>query len=318
MGSERLLHAMRDKLPAFRAIAETEHLPTAARRLNTSVAKLVQSIEDLERAVGHALFTRTGESLVLNLDGRRLLGMIQEAHRALDKGVSPASLQPMQGALRVSTITILTDDFVLPPILELRARHPGVQPILIHEGPRNANALLARAQIDVAFYYDAIPHEDLEIMCIGEVTASVYCSMGHPLFDEDPEAITIDTVLAHPFCVPLDGDRGLPRDRWPVDLPRKIGMQISALTSGLKICLDGRLLAVLLDAVAYPFVIEGRLRRIPFEPIAPIELHAARSIENRSQLVDELVDGVKNRTASLSSMLDDYLTRPRLRFPRAP
>src|SRR5262249_42151462 len=141
--SEGSLLAIREWLPAFRAVAETEHLPTAARRLNMTVAELAQSIRLLEEAVGHALFTSVDRRLLLTPDGCRPLGAIQTAQRALARGVRAVSLEPMSGPLRISSLTILTDDFVLPSVLELKRRHPSVRPILVNEGPRDANELLA-------------------------------------------------------------------------------------------------------------------------------------------------------------------------------
>ncbi len=46
-------------LPAFRAVAETEHLPTAAEALFVSPSALSRAIRLLEKDVGQPLFRRT-------------------------------------------------------------------------------------------------------------------------------------------------------------------------------------------------------------------------------------------------------------------
>ena len=47
-------------LPAFRTVAETEHLPTAARMLELSPSALSRSVKQLEDSLGRPLFTREG------------------------------------------------------------------------------------------------------------------------------------------------------------------------------------------------------------------------------------------------------------------
>ncbi len=74
-------------LPAFRAVAETEHLPRAAALLGTSPPALSRTLKLLEKAVGAPLFHRTGTRLVLNDQGRRLLAHVREAMRIVDEGL---------------------------------------------------------------------------------------------------------------------------------------------------------------------------------------------------------------------------------------
>ena len=79
MDLERLLPAIWNWLPAFRAVAESQHLPTASKILNVTPGALSRSIRQLEDAVGHELFSRVGRNLVLNTDGARLLVAISES-----------------------------------------------------------------------------------------------------------------------------------------------------------------------------------------------------------------------------------------------
>ena len=71
-------------LPAFRFVAETEHLPSASDLLYTSPSALSRTVKQLEGALGVKLFDRVGKRLVLNDDGRRLLGGVRRAMRYVD------------------------------------------------------------------------------------------------------------------------------------------------------------------------------------------------------------------------------------------
>jgi DNA-binding transcriptional LysR family regulator len=74
-------------LPAFRAVAETEHLPRAASLLGTSPPALSRTLKLLEKSIGAVLFDKAGTRLVLNARGRRLLVHVREAMRIVDEGL---------------------------------------------------------------------------------------------------------------------------------------------------------------------------------------------------------------------------------------
>jgi DNA-binding transcriptional LysR family regulator len=271
---ERLLPSIWNWLPAFRAVAESQHLPTASKLLNVTPGALSRSIRQLEDAVGHELFNRVGRNLVLNTAGARLLVAINEATATIDGALASITSEPLAGPVRISTLGVMTNEFVLPAVLRLKRMQPRFVPVLENHHHRQANELLVRGHLDVAFYYDALAHEGLTIELLGTATAHVYCGKEHPLFGvEEP---TLEKLLQHPFSVPQLGDNGLPMDGWPVDVPREVGMRITLLATNLEVCLSGQLLTVLPDVVARHHLAEGRIRKLPFDVISPIELYSAR------------------------------------------
>src|SRR5215217_4851914 len=84
-------------LPAFRAVAETEHLPTAANELGVVPSSLSRSIKLLEDELGMALFERANKALVLNTAGRELLAAVREAMRLLDDALGRAASDELRG-----------------------------------------------------------------------------------------------------------------------------------------------------------------------------------------------------------------------------
>ncbi|MFB6374251.1 MAG: LysR substrate-binding domain-containing protein, partial [Bradymonadaceae bacterium] len=90
-----------------------------------------------------------------------------------------------------------------------------------------------RGEIDVAFFYEPMTFEGVQVEKLGETTSSVYCGEGHPMFEvEEPE---LEAVLEYPFSVPGIGDTGRVMDDWPTDLPREIGMRIMRVSTNLTV-----------------------------------------------------------------------------------
>ena len=292
-------------LPPFRAVAETEHLPTAAKQLNVTASALSRSVRLLEDALGQQLFHRVGRTIVLNAAGRRLLEAMATCNRTLDATLTDLVRPGLNGEVRVASVGVLTHDYVLPALLRLSAEHPELVPSLENHLASSANERLARGALDVAFYYDALQHPDLKIEPIGQSSNSVYCGAGHVLFDR-PD-VTEAEILQHPFTAPQLGDHKLPMDGWPVDIPRKLGLRIALLTTNYQVALSGRFLAVLPDVTAADALEDGRLRRLPFERLTPQTLYAARRSGDSTELaaqqviavVEEVVAAVDDRLATL-------------------
>src|SRR5215208_4314626 len=84
-------------LPAFRAVAETEHLPSAALELGVVPSSLSRAIKLLEDELGVVLFDRSGKALVLNDAGRALLSAVRDAMRIVDDSVVALASDELRG-----------------------------------------------------------------------------------------------------------------------------------------------------------------------------------------------------------------------------
>ena len=269
----RLLTAIWNWLPAFRVMAEVEHLPTASRRLHVGASSLSRTLGLLESACGRPLFNRHGRRLILNTAGQALLRTVQAAMHAMQSGLGRLREEPMSGPLRVASLGVLTNHYVLPALLALQGAHADLVPSLSNLRPVEANPALLNERLDVAFYYDAVAPGELVLTPLGESSASVYCGQGHPLYASARPSLR--QVQSYAFSVPEVGDRGVSMDGWPVELPRKVGLQISLLLTNLDVALSGRLLTVLPDVIALPHRRDRRLRRLPLDVIPPTALFAA-------------------------------------------
>ena len=270
---ERRLSMCWNRLPAFRAVAATEHLPTASKLLHVTAPALSRTIRLLEEDFGQPLFERVGRRIVLNQAGRELLASLQDTMSRLEGTFRDLGEDPMVGRVRLSTVGVLTDHLVLPAVLALCQEHPNFEPELVECSSREANDLIVRGALDLAFYFDGVSDDRLVIERLGSVAMGVYCGAGHPLFGQP--AADLETLLAHPFAVLSAGDRESSVDGWPAELKRKVGMRVTTLSTKLRATLSGAFLAVLPDRVARAESRRGTLMRFESELVAPRPIFAA-------------------------------------------
>ncbi len=293
-------------LPTFRVVAETEHLPTASKRLHVTPAAISRTLGLLEDRMGRELFNRTGNRLVLNGDGRRLLEAVSEAMSKVERGLHSLEDSPLSGPVHVSAGGVLTNHYVVPAMLELSNRHEGLEPQVRNMRTGDATQALLEGTLDVAFIYESMTLDGIHVERLGESPSSIYCGCEHPLFDGDD--VSLEELTDHPFSVPQIGDTGQIMDGWPADVDRTVGMRITLLTSNLAVCRSGQYLTVLPDVTARPFVEAGQLRRFDIDILPPAPLYAARreSTVSESGRARGVIDAVRARTRDIEQQLDDF------------
>jgi DNA-binding transcriptional LysR family regulator len=269
---KRLLRCW-NRLPTFRSVAVTQHLPTASKQLHVTAPALSRSIRLLEEDFGQDLFERVGRRLVLNQAGKELLEHLSDMMIKMEGVFRDLGVDPMVGRVRISAIGLLTDHFVLPAILGLCKAHPNFEPELLVHTSLEANDLIARGALDLAFYFEGVSDERLVIERLGAVSASIYCGVGHPLFTE--KSPSPETILEHPFSVPRMGGTGRSVDGWRVELKRKVGMHVTTLSTNVQVAIAGSFLTVLPDVVALPYVTSGQLVRLEAPLTDPMPIYAA-------------------------------------------
>ncbi len=267
MDRVRRLAAFWNWLPAFRAVAEAEHLPSASGEMHVSASALSRSIRLLEDALGVELFERRGRNLILTDAGRTLLVSVRRAMRVLDDGVEQLSAEGGSGPVRIACPGPFASLFVLPALEALREEHPALVPVLQSADGERANALLLTGDLDLALVDDPVQQPHLVVERLTGIAYGVYCGRLHPLYEV--EAPTLEDVQAHRFAAPPAGD-----DHWPPEVTRIVGAELTQLQLGVDFCLEGGYLAVLPDPVAKRYVDDGRLRRIPLEIFESTALYA--------------------------------------------
>lgn len=261
-------------LPTFVAVVEEGSIGAASRVLHVTPAAISRTLRLLEAEMGESLFNRVGRSLVLNERGARLREGVAAAIDEVERGIARSLSSAFAGPLRVASLGVLTDHFVVATLLELKAEHPALLPEHRNLPPAAALDEITRGALDVAFFYEELGRDGVRVSRVAETTMSVYCGRSHPLFDgEEPDAATL---TEHAFSVPQVGDSGRVLDGWPPTVARRIGMRITTLRSNLEVCRSGILLCVLPDVTAHDALEAGELRRFDAISLPTIPVFAAR------------------------------------------
>jgi DNA-binding transcriptional LysR family regulator len=276
-------------LPAFRAVAELQHLPSAAEEFRVSPSALSRSVRQLEEHLGVELFDREGR-LLLNDQGRDLLGVIRKAMALVDEGVENINSRVFSGTVRIAARGSFASVFVLPAAIELRKHHPKLAPEVHSMSAANVNTELHAIRMDLAVLDDPIPDAGLRVEKLCELTYGVYCGPTHPLFEvPDPSA---EQILAEAFVGPLPGQN----DHWPPEVSRIVGSRFEVLHHGLELCAAGSYLAVLPDRIAQSS--ERGLRRLSFRELRPTTVYAVyREPVGERTKIDVVLDAIR-RTAT--------------------
>ncbi|MCA9664758.1 MAG: LysR family transcriptional regulator [Myxococcales bacterium] len=277
-------------LPAFRAVAESEHLPTAAQEMATSASGLSRTVKQLEDALERALFDRDARRIALNEEGRVLLEHVRDAMRRVHDGLQAMRESTFRGELRVSASNSVAATYVLPAIELLAAEHPELQPQIYTVPDDQVPLALRKGALDLALVEQAELPDDLEVTWLESSSYSVYAAESHALSQR--EMVTLDECLAFPFVAPPPA---IP-DGWPRNLRRRVMLRVNALSLGVRACARGGYLAVLPDD--YAIDAGHALRRLPLAPLSeqPIFMAHRKLLASRdrvSALRDALVRTVE-------------------------
>ncbi len=266
-------------LPAFRAVAEVEHVGKAARKLRISASALARSIHLLEEGVGETLFERSGRNLKLTSAGHQFLITVRNAMRQLDDGVQDIRSNRFKGALHLSSPAEITAGIVLPATQLLLAKHPDVEPHLHCFDPEALESLLLQGELDLAIVQRLHARDTLHSELLGPCSRGVYASREHPIVSQKHP--TLEELQKLPFVVPIDG-RGEPAgDAWPDGLKRHTILHVADYQLVLEALLRLDAVAVLPDYLPRMMGRQGQVRRIALDiiPSGPLYALQRRRIE---------------------------------------
>ena len=244
-------------LPAFRAVAETQHLPTASLEAHISASALSRSVKLLEEQLGQRLFERDGRQMVLSPDGKILLSAVRDAMRRVDGAMEAIAGTTMVGPLRISAPGPYATIFVLPALQRLTEKYAELRPHICRVVPPALYPQLLNGALDLALVEEPEPHKDLEVHSLGQLEFGIYAGADHALAKRDH--VTMQDVLQYPFVGPPVGLT----DHFPPRHKRTIVMEVSQLHVGMQACATGGLLAFLPEAIADAYRGHGTLCRLP-------------------------------------------------------
>ena len=286
------LHDVWGWLPAFRAVAEAEHLPTAGKALGVSPSALSRTIRLLEEHFGQPLFDRVGRNLRLNLAGQELLAAVRASMRRVEDVVAAVRTPDPEGPLHLAVDARAMAVVVQPAIIELQRRHPGIVPwVYGPDQPDRINERLLAGELDLALLDNPIQHPEIAVSRQLDLPAGIYCGPGHPLYRSD--RVEAGEVLEHDFVGPTVDDI----DLFPPDLQPRFGLRVRQMWLALSLCLSGRYLA------AFPHrVVDSwpgpSLWRVPGVTLPPVRVFLVTR-GALSDSVDPVVDAMIRVIADL-------------------
>jgi DNA-binding transcriptional LysR family regulator len=277
-------------LPSFRAVGETEHLPTAAAELGVVPSSLSRMVKQLEDELGISLFDRTGKQLVLNPAGRTLLVAVREAMRIVDDAIELAVGDELRGNASAIASSELVQAILIPACGVLATTAPRLTTTLL-TGRDDIPGMLLRGEVDAAVIAQAGPLDpDLRATELATWTRGVY---GRRARSASEPARCV--VVGSPSD-PLD-------DGWPAGRERQIVAWAPDEHAALELCAHDDLVTVAFDAVARSCRQPERWVRLrsPEIPSRALYLVSRRAV-GRHRRTDALVDAIKHASEAVSSL----------------
>jgi DNA-binding transcriptional LysR family regulator len=280
----RRVRAIWSWLPAFRAVAEAEHLPTAAQELGIVASSLSRTVKQIEDELGIPLFDRTTKVLSLNPAGRTLVTAVREAMRIIDDAIGHAVGDDLVGHVGAVASGDLVQALLIPAGAALAACHPSLGLSAIAAGPDEVAELLLRGDADAAVCAQVPPlHVDLRASELAVWTRAVYARPTRP-------------VSAELRCVGV-GTPTEPRDDgWPREVERRVAAWAPDERSALELCTRTDLVTVAYDEVVRRCGFDTRLVRLPSPTVAArtLSLIQRRAVgqHRRTEAVVDAIRGV--------------------------
>ena len=193
----------------FVAVADTLNFRKAAEHVHIEQSPLSQQIRNLEQELGVELFTRTKRRVALTHAGLVFLAdakaILARSNDSVDR-VRRASRGAI-GALSISYLTSMTNEFLDQVIHRFRARHPGVALGFSDLIPAAILQTVVQRTSDVGFLRGIFPHEELVVEELGTEPMIVILQKDHRLTKK--KVLTGEDLADEPFVMlPDEGAMG--------------------------------------------------------------------------------------------------------------
>ena len=186
---------------AFLAVAEELHFARAAERLSMTAPAVSRTIQELERAVGVALFERSTRRVRLTAAGEAFAAECQLAlgHLQLAANAAKSAAEGASGKLRVGYMDFAINGR-LPQILQaFRASAPGVSVDLEYLPTAAQHRALLEGRIDIGFMIGPYEAHRMDNLLIDHDDFVVLLPKGHPLTSRD--TLRLRDLAHEPFVI---------------------------------------------------------------------------------------------------------------------
>lgn len=180
------------QIKVFATITKHKTLTVSAEKLFLSKAAVSLSLAELEKQLGHSLFDRVNNRLVLNQEGKRLLPLADELlHRTEDIGDLFQRSNTLNGELKLGASDTIGNHLAPYLLRDFRQKTQHKQQSLFISNTALICQKLIDYQLDIGLIEGKIPSEQILAKEWGQDEMCVVCSPDHPL-SQKPEILMRD------------------------------------------------------------------------------------------------------------------------------
>lgn len=174
-------HISLKQLRVFTTITQHKSLTVATEVLCLSKAAVSVALSELEKQLGHALFDRVNNRLVLNQEGQKLLPMADELlQRAKDIDRLFDEQQVLTGKLRIGSSDTIGNQVAPYLISAFRQLHPHPSQSLFISNSAQVCQKLVDYELDIGLIEGKTQHPELISTQFSQDEMCIICAPDHP------------------------------------------------------------------------------------------------------------------------------------------
>ena len=160
-------------LRAFEAAARHESFVAAAAELHVSAGAIAQQIRKLEAWVGHPLFRRMAQGVILTEEARLALPALGDAFAVLGSAAARLAGNAERPQIRLAALPAIAQCWIAPRLARLKRDFPALDlSLTAMEQPPD----LAREPFDAALFYSNGDHSGVETRLLARDATAPVCS----------------------------------------------------------------------------------------------------------------------------------------------
>ncbi|MFV0576174.1 MAG: LysR substrate-binding domain-containing protein [Vibrio sp.] len=170
------------QLKVFTAITQHKTLTASSEKLFLSKAAVSLSLSELEKQIGHALFDRVNNRLILNEEGKRLLPLADELlHRSQDISNMFQDEQALNGQLKIGASDTIGNQVVPFLLRDFREKTHHEQQSLFISNSSLICEKLYDYELDIGLIEGKTQSNQLLMQPWNQDEMCIICSPEHPL-----------------------------------------------------------------------------------------------------------------------------------------
>lgn len=187
------------QIEVYRAVVTSGTTARAAEVLRISQPSVSKTVQELERAIGFALFHRIKGRLRPTAEGQLFFREVEHAFSGLAhlRGAAARIRDFGSGELRVASLSALSTNILPNALAAFTSKNPGVAITFQTRMSSVVRDLVASGQFDIGIVADEIDKTGVEVRPFAQFRAAIAVPSGHPL--EKLDVIGPADLAGYPF-----------------------------------------------------------------------------------------------------------------------